>query len=734
MLYDVDITVERLIGMPYPEHGGTTFMLTKTLTASEQSSCYASNKEPLKRLPLIRLPLDSIRPLGWLKRQLDLMVDGLTGRLPEFGKFFQRDWNGWLYPETDKGWEEVPYWFRGFYPLAAITGDQRLLQIAHKYIDALINSQDEEGYFGPRYLKCMVGKNGQRVCDLLPHMTILSPMIQHYEYTQDQRVLPFLQRFFTFCANLSDEMFVPLQPEGNFGWGGGKFGKMAPFCQSLRAGDMLPHLIWFYNQTGAPRILKLAKRFFEHIRPPWDEWLDHHAVNFAQRFAYPAIYSQISHLEYHLKKSEYWYNQMMMTWGQMPRGILAADERIRPGCVDPRQAFETCGMVEFCNNFYELGRITGDPIYAKRCEDIMLNHFPVTYSRDNKALHYLTAANMPQLDISLHHHFRNGLKADRSMVIYTPHNRCCGHNYGMGWPFYVQNLWQATADNGLALWLYAACEVTANVGGACRPVNLSVETDYPFRSDVRITCRLEHETVFPMYLRIPEWCLQYVVKVNGVEAYRTSENSTYLQVKRLWRDGDLVEITMAMHTSVTQWPRNGSVTIDRGPLSYSVKIGEEWRKHLDIGNKTYEGTEEWPNWEVLPTTPWNYGLVLDIDNVEASTIVLERDVTDQPWSVESAPIEIQVKAKRIPEWILQDETVAELQESPVYTDTEEETITLIPLGCARLRMSCLPLVSDDPETSRWQTPPAHIPIKDRPTNRFDDMYPMGRPKKANEDL
>jgi hypothetical protein len=63
----------------------------------------------------------------------------------------------------------------------------------------------------------------------------------------------------------------------------------------------------------------------------------------------------------------------MLVWGQQPRGIFGADEKIRHGKIDPRQGFETCGMTEFAKSFYLLGRITGDTLYADRCEDVMLS-------------------------------------------------------------------------------------------------------------------------------------------------------------------------------------------------------------------------------------------------------------------------------------------------------------------------------------------------------------------------
>ena len=110
----------------------------------------------------------------------------------------------------------------------------------------------------------------------------------------------------------------------------------------------------------------------------------------------------------------------MLTWGQMPGGFFAADERIRPGCVDPRFAFETCGMIELARSFYPWGRITGAPKYADRTEEVMINHYPVTHSPDLKAIHCLTAANQPILSAAGAQLHCNNRHHDASFVGYTP--------------------------------------------------------------------------------------------------------------------------------------------------------------------------------------------------------------------------------------------------------------------------------------------------------------------------
>jgi hypothetical protein len=120
--------------------------VVKELPTSGASDFYVFNREPLLPNALAKLPIGSIEPMGWLKGQLDLMKDGMTGRLDEISEFLTPQ-SGW-WTGRGHGWEEMPYWLKGFGDLGYVLGDRDIQIRARKWLDAAIASQQDDGYFG----------------------------------------------------------------------------------------------------------------------------------------------------------------------------------------------------------------------------------------------------------------------------------------------------------------------------------------------------------------------------------------------------------------------------------------------------------------------------------------------------------------------------------------------------------------------------------------------------------
>ena len=631
---------------------------------------YTGNRAPLAASPLVKLPIGSIRPEGWLRHQLELEAEGFSGHLSEISQFCKYQGNGWVTPTSgDRGWEEVPYWLKGFTDLGFILDDKRIKAESQKWLDAVIANQRADGYFGTQ--KNLVVKRGDQpemhtdkpveVIDLWPNMIMLYPLRTLYEATGDERVLKFMLKYFEWQRTIPREQFLPAS------W------------QKYRGGDNLDSIYWLYNRTGEAWLLDLAKlnhertaNWFANI-PTW------HGVNVSQGFREPGEYFQQSKDPKFLAATEHNYAIVMSEYGQVPGGMFGADENARKGYTGPRQAAETCSMAEYLLSDEMLLKISGEAKWGDRAEDVAFNSLPASLTPDLKGLHYLTAPNQVQLDRKSKAPL---IENSGDMFSYNPYQyRCCQHNVSHAWPYYAEHLWMATANNGLAAVLYSASSVEAKVGDGTK-VKITEVTDYPFSETVTFRLSMPKRVKFPLSLRIPSWADAPTAQVNGGKVVTAAE-AGWLTIDRAWKNGDVVTLTLPMKIEVKTWAKNrNSASVYRGPLAYSLRIGERWQR--------YGNNDQWPAYEVFATTPWNYGLVAD-----PASMKVERTakIPPQPFTVDGAPIRITAQARRIPTWKIEDNgLIQEVPQSPAASSEPLEEVTLIPMGCARLRISAFPTV------------------------------------------
>ncbi len=668
-----------------------------------KNSFYVGNREPLLQGPLIKLPIGSIRPAGWLRKQLELQADGFFGHLPELSRFLIKEGNPWLSleGEGDKFWEEVPYWLKGYGDLAYVLGDPKLIDEARVWINGVMSSQREDGWFGPRANIKSPRVHSTGKPDLWPNMPMLNALQAHYEYSGDERVLRLMTKYFEWELAVPDADFFP------------------PLWQQQRGGDNLASVYWLYNRTGDRKLLDLATRIFNKTAN-WTEGVPNwHNVNIAQALRGTPTYYLQSKDPRHLAAPERNYQTVWGLYGQVPGGMFGGDEGCRPGFVTARQAVETCGIVEMMHSCEAILKIDGDLAWADRCEDVAFNSLPAVTTPDFRGLRYLTA---PNLVISSSKNKSPKIQDKGAKYQMSPHaHRCCQLNMGQGWPYYAEHLGMATPDNGLALLFYSDAKVTAKVGDGTE-VSLTASTHYPFDENIAISLTAPRPVTFPLYLRIPGWCGNARLAVNGQPVEAQARPRSYLRIDREWKPGDAVTLELPMPVRVRTWSSNANcISVDRGPLTYSLKISETyepidgavaiskaylpdaWRRDL-----SKEVLAAWPAFEIYPATPWNYGLVLDPGHPETAFTVSRNEwpSDNNAWGGTTVPIEIHAKGRRIPGWQA-DETdlVGLLSESPVRSEEPVEAITLIPMGAARLRLSAFPVIDNGPDGRPWETPP-----------------------------
>ena len=357
-----------------------------------------------------------------------------------------------------------------------------------------------------------------------------------------------------------------------------------------------------------------------------------------------------------------------------PNGIFSADEHYAG--LDPSQGTELCAVVEAMFSLENDISILGDPLLGDRLEKIAYNALPGTLTGDAWGHQYDQQPNQVIVSVANRRWSTNG--PDSNIFGLEPNFGCCTANMHQGWPKFAANLWMATPEGGLAAVAYGPAEVRTRAGDGV-PVSIAETTDYPFRESVSLQVETPQPVEFPLLLRIPAWAAGATVAVNGAPLDGVKAGEFY-RVSRKWKSGDAVELRFPLRVVNTSW-YNNSVAVERGPLVFSLKIDESWSPLRKTGPAT--------DWEVYPTTPWNYALVIDANQTSPFTVT-ELPVGNQPFSLDGAPVVITAKARRLPQWQIEDDSAGPLPVSPVISKQHIDTISLVPYGAAKLRITAFP--------------------------------------------
>jgi DUF1680 family protein len=641
-----------------------------------RNSHYVTNQEPLIAQPYTALPLGAIKPEGVLLKMLELQRDGLTGHLDDIYEVVCGPNNGWL-GGTGDGWERGPYWLDGLVPLAYILNDENLKTKAQEWIEWSIQNQREDGYFGPQplhegYERIPGTQQGNRE-DWWPKMVMLKVLQQYYTATEDERVIDLMLNYFKYQLKILPDF--PLDH-----W---------TFWGNRRGGDNLAVVYWLYNVTGEKFLLDLAEIIHEQTFDWTNVYSGNlirrlnplpglHCVNVAQGLKAPVVYYQQHPEQKYLEAVKDGLIALKESHGFV-NGMYGGDEPLHGN--DPTQGSELCSATEMMFCFETNLPITGDIYYADYLEKIAYNVLPTQHNDDFTRKQYFQQANQ----VLITDETRNFFNDNHGRLVYgtTTGYPCCLANMHQGWPKFVQNLWYATSDNGLAALVYGASKVTAKVAGG-EEVTITEKTDYPFKEKIKFSFETPRKIKFPFHLRIPEWCKNPQLIINGENETISTENNILI-ISREWSSGDMVELMLPMDFRYSYWHEN-SLGIERGPLVYALKVEEEWR---EVSKDGYDDTF----WEVYPKSPWNYALLkIDIENGELQ-VEFKDDISSNPWNLQNAPVSAKVKAQRMPMWKLENGSAGKLPVRPqnFSINTPEEEVTLIPYGCSTLRISQFPL-------------------------------------------
>ena len=621
--------------------------------------------KPLLNKPCFTpLSMNEIKPEGWLLNQLKIQANGLSGNLDRFWNDIKNSqWTG----GRAEGWERVPYWLDGFIPLAWLLDDEDMKLRATKYIHDILERQQEDGWICP-------GNTADRNSyDMWALFLILKVFVVYHDATGDPLIEEAVHK-----ALLSLDKHIDVNTI--FDWA------------HMRWFECLIPICWLYERKGGEWLIHLATKlrcqgfdwqsFFKNwpyekpdAKGRWSQMS--HVVNNAMMLKSGALIWRLMGSQEDLHSAESMI-RLLETYHGTVTGVFTGDECLNG--TSPVQGTELCSVAEYMYSLEILTSVTGRAHWGDRLEKAAYNALPATFSPDMWTHQYDQQVN--QVECSYQEHPVFGTNSGYSHTFgLEPNFGCCTANLSQPWPKFALSTFLRSED-GLVAAVYAPCTVNTVIHDT--DVSVTLKTEYPFRETLEFEVKTGRETGFALHIRIPAWAKDAEKKIaNPISSPTPGE---FHKLERKWSGITRFTLYLPMKPQLVSRP-NHLYALIRGPLMYSLAIGERW---VRFNENIPDHEPPHCDYEIYPTTPWNYGFNIDAANPGKDIAFEERPMGDCPFSPDGSPIIAWVPGKKV-DWSMENRSAAPKPNMSWIPD-EKETLRMIPYGCTNLRLTEMPVV------------------------------------------
>lgn len=667
----------------------------------------ASSSRPYAEMST--LPIGAIKPEGWLKLHMESQ-GRLTSALPEISyPFFSGTfWEGEENSPAWFTWEQKAYWVDGATRLGLVLGDDKLLAKGRASLDYTLAHPSSNGFLGPKFLEFGDDNSGlNRWPNTVLNRGYMALADAESAPRDAGKIIDSLERHY-----LQDK---------------------APLIGGSRNITNIEVVLWCYGCTGNRKLLDLAQGAWEqYVKDAEEEYqastraggkptsgrrrgsrhadlapsrvfsnapVQSHGVSYAEISKLPAILylytGDAAYRKFVVAAQKRVFDHHMLIDGipsssEGYAGTTALDEH------------ETCDITDHAWDWTYVLQATGDGQYGDAIERACFNAHPGVTKPDWTGIQYFGSPNQFLANLNCDHGTERWFGSRR--LAYQPNPAqvigCCGGNKHRFLPNYAISMWMQTKDHGLAAALYGPSTVTASVGAEKQQVQIRQKTNYPFEEEIRFEVKTNRPVSFPLSLRIPEWCHEPTIQVNGIPV-KASQSNAFATLRRTFKSGDVITLRLPMKVKATEWPNNG-IGVERGPLVYAMPIETKW---TSVAEAAYSSAE-FPTWEANPVGEWNYGVAIDPQRITTQVEVKHRASTarleDSSWPWSETPTILTVPAYKLVDWTYEINPKAPHQRfTPQLPSKEQlntsgpvEHVTLVPFGATQLRMSIFPKLDD----------------------------------------
>ncbi len=592
-----------------------------------------------------------LKPEGWLRRQLEIQAKGLSGNLDKIWRDI-RD-SAWIGGQAD-GWERVPYWLDGFIPLSYLLENEDMIARAKTYMDAILSYQKPSGWI------CPCGEEDIPKYDTWAVQLIAKVLVVYYECSQDERIPEVLYRVLKNYYELLATETICL-----FGWGKYRWFEIFVAIRFLKQRYDEP---WI---TDLARILKAQGADYSQMTALWkrplNRWtFDTHIVNIGMMLKYEALSADILGEPYTDVADR--LVTVLKEYNGTPVGLFTGDECLSG--LSPIQGTELCAVAEQMYSYEWLFACTGDPKWAENLELLAFNALPATISDDMWTHQYVQMSNQIACQTFPGRSLFRTNGGEAHLFGLEPNYGCCTANFNQAWPKFALFAFMYRDDTVLSVIPVPSSLKT-------KDMDITLKTKYPFENKLEYT--IEAQKDFQFQIRVPSYAKNLVV--NGCPSVFCDTLTFAVRANQSMR----IELTFDTVPTWIDRP-HGLKTVQCGSLVFSLPISYEKRMH-EYERDGVERQYPYCDYEYIPTSAWNYAY-------SSPFLRLERhEISDIPFHSEKPPVVIKAQVKPIA-WGLEDgfETVCAKSPASRIPLGEDEEMALYPYGCAKLRMTEMPLI------------------------------------------
>ncbi|WP_164849887.1 beta-L-arabinofuranosidase domain-containing protein [Mucilaginibacter limnophilus] len=519
------------------------------------------------------LPLNAVKPTGWLKQQVQDNLDGFTGHLDSLvpdlilkDDIYNKDrltrkvkskdvgaqgGGGGNNENEDNSWQVQFLWWNsetqsnwrdGYIRSAILANDKEHLSRIAKYIKGILATQDADGYLGI-YDKELRYKFDQENGELWSKATLLRGLLAWYDYTKDKTVLTAIIRavdnvMINWPVNKSHP-FLAMKPD------------VSGLSHGLMFTDVLESL---YHLTGNQKymdyVLFMYKDFSEQVINEDAQYrkllnadllLRGHGVHTYEhlRTVAAAYYASGSPK---LKQALHNFLEKVIL-ATTASGAPVGDEWVLGRKADAtKRGYEYCSLQELLHSYASLYAKSGENDYGDKIEKLFFNAAQGARHPSQSCIAYLKSDNSYAMEGWL-----NLDSADKHQVRYkySPVHQdaavCCVPNAGRIAPYYIQNMWMKSG-NSLVASLLGPSTVNTTISG--KPVSVKEVTEYPYSNSISFIITANGN--FTLKIRKPEWVSKYTVSLMH------TEEDGFIVISKNWKGTEMVKVDFAPEVKVNQ--------------------------------------------------------------------------------------------------------------------------------------------------------------------------------------